>query len=581
MSEGRKVPANPESFLRLIERSHRGRLKVYLGYGPGVGKTYQMLLEGHRLKARGIDVAVGLIETHGRADTASLLLGLEVFPLREVVYRGVHLQEMDLEGLLARRPEVVLVDELAHTNVPGSRHEKRYLDVQELLSAGIHVVTTLNVQHLESLYDAVERLVGVKVRERLPDWVLAEADQVVNVDLAAEDLRRRLEEGQVYDPERSARALTGFFQPENLERLRELALREGAAWLERRGRGGDETRGAGGGSGVQAPDQVVVCLSSKSPEAAALLRYASRLAGRLNRNWYALYVRTAAEDPAQLDEETRKRLADTLDLARLLGAMVFTFQGEDVADTILRFAREYHVGHIVLGRSVRPRTWLQHLRRLRGNDLLDRLLERAEGIAVVVADPRGGPLAAPVVSPETEPPTPAPRTEARTPALSDLLHPEAILFVDRPLGRDQLLARLASTLLGENEPPGREELIRRIERRDREASTFVGGAFALPHLRLPEIDSPRLAFAIARPGFAVTGWAEPVELATLLLAPDTDPKIALTLLSALARLARDSVLREKLRTATGPEQVIAELRESERGQEGIGGGPASARVRIS
>jgi two-component system sensor histidine kinase KdpD len=201
------------TFLRMIRRSQRGRLKVYLGYCAGVGKTYQMLLEGHRLKEDGIDVVAGLIETHGRAETARLIEGLEVIPRIKQEYRGVTIEEMDVDAVLARKPEVALIDELAHTNVPGggflpssrrpgSRSQKRYEDVQDILAAGIHVITTLNVQHLESLFNTVERVTGVKVRERLPDSVLAEADQIVNVDLTTEDLRRRLEEGKVYPRER-------------------------------------------------------------------------------------------------------------------------------------------------------------------------------------------------------------------------------------------------------------------------------------------------------------------------------------------------------------------------------------------
>src|SRR5271156_5913767 len=186
------------SFLQMIRRSERGRLKVYLGYGPGVGKTYQMLQEAHRLKKEGIDVVVGLVETHGRAETAKLIEGLEVIPRRRVDYRGIVVEEMDADAVIARRPQVVVVDELAHSNVPGSRNAKRYQDVQDILAAGIHVISAMNIQHMESLYNTVEHLVGVKVRERIPDSVLAEADQIVNIDLAAEDLQQRLREGKIY-----------------------------------------------------------------------------------------------------------------------------------------------------------------------------------------------------------------------------------------------------------------------------------------------------------------------------------------------------------------------------------------------
>ncbi len=225
-----------DTFLRLIRRAGRGRLKVYLGYGAGVGKTYQMLLEAHRLKDEGIDVVVGLVETHGRAETAKLIEGLEVIPRRRQEYRGVVLEEMDLDAVLARKPQVALVDELAHTNVPGSRNAKRYQDVQDLLAAGIHVITTLNIQHLESLYNTVEKATRVRVRERIPDSVLAEADQIVNVDLTTEDLRKRLLEGKVYPTERIETALENFFKETNLEQLRELTLRELASQIDHRRR---------------------------------------------------------------------------------------------------------------------------------------------------------------------------------------------------------------------------------------------------------------------------------------------------------------------------------------------------------
>ena len=242
-----------DSFLRLIRRSQRGRLKIYLGYAAGVGKTYQMLLEAHRLKEDGIDVAVGLVETHGRAETEALLAGLELIPRRKITYRGIEIEEMDLDAILSRRPSVVLVDELAHTNVPGSKNAKRYQDVEEILSAGIHVISTLNIQHLESLYETVERATGVKVRERIPDRVVAEADQLVNVDITTEDLRRRLKEGKVYTKERIETALDHFFKPTNLEQLRELTLRELAAQIDSRRRDplcGGHSLKSGSGHGV-------------------------------------------------------------------------------------------------------------------------------------------------------------------------------------------------------------------------------------------------------------------------------------------------------------------------------------------
>ncbi|HEY8021274.1 MAG TPA: PTS sugar transporter subunit IIA [Thermoanaerobaculia bacterium] len=575
---------NPESFLRLIHRSRRGRLKVYLGYGPGVGKTYQMLVEGQRLRAQGIDVAVGFVETHGRADTASLLLGLEVLPPREVAYRGVRLQEMDLAAVLARRPEVVLIDELAHTNVPGSANAKRYQDVQEVLAAGIHVLTTVNVQHLESLYDTVERLIGVKVKERVPDWVLAEADQIVSVDLATEDLQRRLEEGKVYTPERAAQALKSFFRKGNLEQLRELALREAASVIERRGR---LAAGTAGDAGVQAPDQVAVCLASRGADAEALLRYASRLAGRLDRTWYALHVETPDEEPGRLDEATRRALAETLDLARRLGAMVFTFKGEDVVDTILRFAREYRVGNLVIGRPrpgmLRTPAWRRlgrslGLVRLAPGVPLDELIARAEGLAVIVVDPRAEVaergLQLPEASeptepaPEARPAPPKPAGPAASPRLADLLSPQSVVFFPEPVAKDALFRRLVAAAAAGVAAPGgapaldAEGVLRGLELRERDGSTFLEEGVALPHVRVVGLAEPRVALGVPRAG-VINGQAgrggrgsQPIEAVFLLLIPETRPETGLQLLATAARLFRDDRFRAGLAAAKTAGEVV-------------------------
>jgi len=338
-----------------------------------------MLLEGHRLKGEGIDVVAGLIETHGRIETAKLIEGLEVIPRVRYEYRGVILEEMDVDAVLTRKPQVALIDELAHTNVPGSRNPKRYEDVQEILTAGIHVITTLNVQHLESLYDTVERAIRVKVRERIPDTVVAEADEIVNVDLSPEDLRERLQQGKIYPTDRIETALANFFTDANLETLRELTLREIAAQIDLRRREQVEERES------TAPDQVVVCLSSRGPNSEMLLRYGSRLAGRLNRNWYAVYVQTPSEEPTIIDLQTQRILHDTLTLAKELGAMVFTYKGEDIAQTILRFAKEYRVGHIVIGSPGLIPAWKRLLGR---RSVVDRLIDEGRGLTIVVCDTR-------------------------------------------------------------------------------------------------------------------------------------------------------------------------------------------------
>ncbi|MDR3620457.1 MAG: universal stress protein [Paludisphaera borealis] len=367
---------SPEQFLNLIRRQERGRLKVYLGSNAGVGKTYSMLREGQRLKKQGVDVAIGIVETHGRAETAEQLGDLEVIPPRQIEYRGVTLKEMDLDAILSRRPTICLVDELAHTNAPGSRHSKRHQDVEDLLRAGIHVITTVNVQHLESLYDNVERITGMKVKERLPDSVIGEADQIVNVDLSVEDLLERMKAGKVYPPERAELAMENFFTPANLTRLREITLTEVAHLIDRRGRRAEADRAPS-----SAAERVMVGLSSRSPNAPALLRKAARLADRLNSPWYAVYIQTPAEDLTKTDAATHHILTKNLELAHQLGGIPMTFKGGDVPSTILAFAREYDIRVVVMGKSHQP--WR---RRLFGGSILGRLIRESSGLDVLIVD---------------------------------------------------------------------------------------------------------------------------------------------------------------------------------------------------
>lgn len=366
----------PEQFLNLIRSQQRGKLKAYVGSAAGVGKTYAMLREGHRLKQQGLDVVIGLVETHGRADTKAQIGDLEVVPPRTIEYRGVKLHEMDLDAILARHPTVCLVDELAHTNAPGSRFGKRYQDVQALLDAGIHVITTLNIQHLESLYDRVELATSVKVKERLPDRVLAEADQIVNVDLSIEDLLERLKAGKIYPQDRIERAMANFFTPSNLTHLRELALTELAHLIDQRNR-----RTQADAAPLSATDRVMVGLSSRSPSAPALLRKTARLADRLNAPWYAVYIQTPAEDLTRIDASTQRHLSKNLELAQQLGGTPMTFRGQNVASTILAFAREYEIRVVVMGKSRQP--WYHDLF---GRGILSRLVHESAGIDILIVD---------------------------------------------------------------------------------------------------------------------------------------------------------------------------------------------------
>ena len=366
----------PEQFLNLIRRQARGRLKVYLGSAAGVGKTYAMLREGQRLKKQGVDVVIGIVETHGRAETLEQITELEVVPPRIVEYRGVKLREMDLDAILARRPTVCLIDELAHTNVPGSKHSKRYQDVEELLLAGIHVITTVNIQHFESLYDEIERTTGVKVKERFPDRVLAEADQIVNVDVSVEDLIERLNTGKIYPEDRVNSSLENFFTPTNLTRLREITLTEIAHLIDRRTRRAEADQAP-----IATTDRVMVGVSSMSPNASALLRKTARVADRLNAPWYAVYVQTPSEDLTRIDAATQRVLSKTLELAQQLGGIPMQFRGPDVASTMWAFAQEYAIKVIVIGKSRQP--WY---RRLTRSSILERLMKITNDIDIYIID---------------------------------------------------------------------------------------------------------------------------------------------------------------------------------------------------
>jgi two-component system, OmpR family, sensor histidine kinase KdpD len=362
----------PEDFLYRPNPDARGRLKVYIGFAAGVGKTYRMLEEAHALKRRGVDVVLGLIETHGRAETAALLEGLEYLPRRRVVYRGLELEEIDVDAIIARQPQGVVVDEVAHTNAPDARNRKRYQDVLDLIEARINVICAFNVQHLESLKDVVHRATGEVSRETVPDSFLRQADQVVNLDLATEDLLERLRTGKIYGEHAVARA--HFFKEENLAALRELALREVAESLDRT----DPRQTAANRTGRDA-GRLMVCISAFSPRAAILLRRGSRLAGRLNTGWYVVYVETPAEALHRLDAEVQRLLLANIETARELGAIVVRLQSTDPVAALLNYARSHGVGHIMIGRSGRP--WWQ---RILGTSFVARMIKAASGLDLYI-----------------------------------------------------------------------------------------------------------------------------------------------------------------------------------------------------
>src|ERR1700761_4831865 len=369
---------SPEALLEAARReeSRAGRLKIFVGAAPGVGKTYEMLQSAHaRLKA-GADVVVGVVETHGRAETEALLQGLEVIPRKRFDYKDQVLQEMDLDALIARRPQIALVDELAHTNVPGSRHPKRYLDVEELLSRGIDVYTAVNIQHIESLNDVVAQITHVRVRETVPDSVFDRADAIELIDLTPDELIARLREGKVYVPKQAERALEHYFSPGNLTALRELALRRTAERVD------DQLRTHMQANAIAGPwaagERILVCLS-EDPRAAGLVRYTKRLADRLHAPWTAISIETRRS--LQLTDEQRDRLADTLRLAEALGGEALTIPGvgRRIADDIIGYAQANNVTQIIIGKATR--SWWFEL--VRGSVVHD-LVRRAGNIGVNV-----------------------------------------------------------------------------------------------------------------------------------------------------------------------------------------------------
>jgi two-component system sensor histidine kinase KdpD len=373
----RATEARPsaESLLAKQEQAGRARLRVYLGAAPGVGKTYQMLEEAHLLKRQGIDVVIGFVEPHGRVETETLIGDLERVPLRRIEYRGVTLEEMDADAIVSRKPAVVLVDELAHTNVPGSRNRKRYEDVLEILDGGIQVITAFNVQHIESLNDAIARITGVRVRETIPDYFLRRADEVVNVDVSVETLRTRLRQGKIYSVEKIEQALANFFRKGNLSALRELTLRQVAEDQAARAHDYREREGL---EQAAIPEKVMVCMSSRG-SAKKLLRTGSRIAGRLASDWFAVYVETPREEIGRIKPEDYAALEENIRFAKELGAEVIKLKGRRIADALIDFALREGITHVVFGQSARSR-WdiLLH------GSVINRFLSEVRGATVQV-----------------------------------------------------------------------------------------------------------------------------------------------------------------------------------------------------
>jgi len=342
---------SPEALLAKLRHGDTPTLRVYIGAAPGVGKTWQMLEDAHALQRQGIDIVIAMLETHGRAETAALAEGLERIPMRKIEYRGVTLEEMDLDCVIARRPEVAIVDELAHTDVPGSKHRKRYEDVLELLSHDISVITAVNIQHIESLNDVIARTTGVRVRETVPDHFFRRAGEVVNVDVSVDTLRTRLRQGKIYGVEKIEQSLNNFFRKGNLSALRELALRHVAQDQAIKAHDYREREGL---EQPVIPEKVMVAMASRG-SAKKLLRTGSRIAGRLASDWFAVYVETPREEMGRINPEDYAALQENIQLAQQLGAKVVRLKARKVADALIDFARREGITHVIFGQTSRSR----------------------------------------------------------------------------------------------------------------------------------------------------------------------------------------------------------------------------------
>jgi len=379
MGEQKDRRPSPEALLRIAEQGGRGRLKLFLGAAPGVGKTYEMLSAARAKRREGADVVIGVVETHGRAETEALIADLPVVPRRVIDYKGRQLTEMDLDAILARRPQLVLVDELAHTNAPGSRHPKRHMDVEELLAAGIDVFTTMNIQHVESLNDVVARITRIRVRETVPDSMLDRADDIELIDLTPDDLIKRLQEGKVYIAHQAERAIRHYFAPGNLTALRELALRRTAQRVD------DQMLDYMRTHAIEGPwpasERLLVCIEGRN--APAIVRHAKRIADQLRAPWSALNVETPGTSRG--GETAKIHAAEALRLAHLLGAETVVLPGQDVAATIIDYARANNATHIIIGKPARPR-WHQLL----FGSPVQKLISRAGGINVHIIEAPSG-----------------------------------------------------------------------------------------------------------------------------------------------------------------------------------------------
>lgn len=356
---------NVQHFLDLIKKSRRGKFKIYIGMSAGVGKTYRMLQEARALLKNGINVQIGFIETHNRQETVDQLEGLPIIPRRKLFYKGKELEELDVQAVINLHPEVVIVDELAHTNIEGSKNEKRWQDVIEILEAGINVISAVNIQHIESLNHEVKTITGIEVKERIPDSVLAQADEVVNIDLTADELISRLKEGKIYHPDKIQTALNNFFKSEHILQLRELSLKEVASQVERK------VDKEVSGDHLLRHEKLLACISSNDKFAKNIIRKTARMANLGNCKWYVLYVQTDSEGTDTIKLDKQRHLINNFKLATELGAEVIKVKNNNVAKTIIETAEKYQITSICIGKP-----HLSFLKIILSTNLFNQLLKK-------------------------------------------------------------------------------------------------------------------------------------------------------------------------------------------------------------
>ncbi len=533
-----------EDLLHEITYAEEAPLRIYLGAAPGVGKTYRMLQDGNVLRARGVDIVIGYIEPHDRKDTVDQIKALEIIPPKRIEYKGVTMLELDVEAVLARKPQVVLVDELAHSNATGSRHEKRYEDIEDLLAAGIAVFSTCNVQHLESVHDMVERMTGVKVQERVPDTFFSLAREMVIVDVTPDELQERMRQGKIYPQERIERSLSNFFTVSNISMLRELALRELANDVEQKDK--DKRRETNTSGTAPSGEKVLVAIPATA-DASRLIRQGSRMAGRMNAKWIVAYVEHSSTKQTEAVDAT---LRESFMLARSLGATVVQLHGEHVADTLINFARSEGATHIVIGATQRA-FW----KRLLSRSVVSELLNLAGEIGVSVvplkmgsedADGRQAPLSG---GSYHEP-------QVR---LTDYATPKNILAnLTGVTTVEQTIAVLIDHLILQHPDlaPRRAEIHDLIMRRERLMSTFLDTGIAIPHAAGFEGTSDiHAVMALTPQGVVSLGRDQKAYIVVLFLSPEVGRSNHLKFLAAIAKVFIDKTTTREIASMPSAEDA--------------------------